>query len=98
MIHRAAALPRKETASTEPAKHAVGEKTHAVTDSFNSRAFSPRCIVIYYDERECACGYVSVFGIQCSLLQTEFNLLNLVSFHICILISILFWYFNRSRC
>lgn len=51
MIHRAAALPRKEaSASRSPpcpaAKHAVGEKTRVVTDSFNSRSphDASRCI------------------------------------------------------
>lgn len=56
MIHRAAALLRKETAPTEPAEHAVVEKNaRAVTDSFNSCAFSlpSRCVAMHLDVHKC---------------------------------------------
>lgn len=71
-----AALLRKETAPTEPAEHAVVEKNaRAVTDSFNSCAFSPlagggregegvRRVAIHLDvhKRERVCISVSEYN------------------------------------
>lgn len=66
MIHRAAALLRKETAPAEPAKHTVVKKTRAVTDSFNSCAFSlSRCIAMHHDVHKCTHVCISVSECTC---------------------------------
>lgn len=59
---RGGVAPERNGSNSEPAKHAVGEKTRAVTDSFNSRAVFPprfhdasRCITTRTCKCECVC-------------------------------------------